>query len=236
MDRCSTECKSQNSAGDFCTILRAFFTLLLFFTVLSRLFQSQSKAFLHGKDAFAFARRIVQIPPMEGNDLHSGWQSILARKLFLCSSWVPARKLQRTWSSTPCSRSWPPFCLPLFTSDGLNLDFYALTAHFGQWLKGDCRGQKARQWQVAAGLIYGQVKKCSRRRKLVRVTHVMRLGTQADLKIARPRTGPLWAAKHGLYRAGESDRPSCSGSFGTPHLGHSEARSTTPHPSGMVAS
>jgi len=37
---------------------------------------------------------------------------------------------------------------------------------------------------VAAGLIYGQVKKCYRRRKLIRVTHVMRLGTEATLKAA----------------------------------------------------
>ncbi len=77
-----------------------------------------------------------------------------------------------------------PGCLPLFTSDGLNLYFYALTAHFGQWLDMARRGRKARQWQVAAGLIYGQVKKSYQRRKLMRVTHVMRLGTQADLKIA----------------------------------------------------
>jgi Integrase core domain len=35
---------------------------------------------------------------------------------------------------------------------------------------------------VAAGLIYGQVKKCYRRRKLVRVRHVMRLGTEDALK------------------------------------------------------
>jgi transposase InsO family protein len=41
-----------------------------------------------------------------------------------------------------------------------------------------------RQWQVAAGLIYGQVKKSERRRKLVRVTPVMRLGTVAALKVA----------------------------------------------------
>ena len=34
---------------------------------------------------------------------------------------------------------------------------------------------------MAAGLIYGQVKKCYRRRKLVRVTHVMRLGTEDAL-------------------------------------------------------
>src|SRR5215471_10945938 len=53
-----------------------------------------------------------------------------------------------------------------------------LSAHFGHWLKA---GRRGRQWQVAAGLIYGQVKKCYWRRKLVRVTHVMRLGTEADL-------------------------------------------------------
>ena len=41
-----------------------------------------------------------------------------------------------------------------------------------------------RRWQVAASLIYGQVKKSYRRRKLVRVTRVMRLGTQADLTVA----------------------------------------------------
>jgi IS1 family transposase len=75
-------------------------------------------------------------------------------------------------------------CLPLFTSDGLNLYFYALTAHFGQWLSLSRRGRNVRRWQVAAGLIYGQVKKSYRRRKLVRVTPVMRLGTLADLKAA----------------------------------------------------
>ncbi len=80
--------------------------------------------------------------------------------------------------------SLAPGCLPLFTSDGLNLYFYALTAHFGQWLALCRRGQNVRRWQVEPGLIYGQVKKCYRRRKLVRVRHVMRLGTQADLAVA----------------------------------------------------
>jgi len=64
----------------------------------------------------------------------------------------------------------------------LNLYFYALTAHFGHWLEVGRLGRKARQWQVAAELIYGQVKKSYQRRKLVRVTHVMRLGTSAALK------------------------------------------------------
>jgi len=66
----------------------------------------------------------------------------------------------------------------------LNLYFYALTAHFGDWLQVGRRGRNVRQWQVAAGLIYGQVKKSYRRRRLVRVTPVMGLGTEADLKAA----------------------------------------------------
>jgi len=42
---------------------------------------------------------------------------------------------------------------------------------------------------VAADLIYGQVKKCYQRRKLVRVTHVMRLGTADALKAALQQLG-----------------------------------------------
>jgi IS1 family transposase len=82
-----------------------------------------------------------------------------------------------------------PGCIPLFTSDGLNMYFYALTAHFGHWFVGSRRGRNVRQWQVAAGLIYGQVKKSYRRRKLVRVTHVMRLGSEDALIAALQRLG-----------------------------------------------
>jgi len=53
-----------------------------------------------------------------------------------------------------------PGCLPLFTSDGLNIYFYALTAHFGRWLAFCRRGRLVRRWQVEPSLIYGQVKKC----------------------------------------------------------------------------
>jgi hypothetical protein len=78
-------------------------------------------------------------------------------------------------------QSLAPGCLPLFTSDGLTLYFYALTAHCGQWLAVGRRGCNVRRWQVEPGLIYGQVKKCYRRRRLIRVTRVMRLGTEATL-------------------------------------------------------
>ncbi len=73
-----------------------------------------------------------------------------------------------------------PGCLPVFTSDGLNLYFYALTAHFGQWVR--AAGRRIGQWQVLPGLIYGQVEKTYRRRKVVRVTRVMRSGTFEQLR------------------------------------------------------
>jgi hypothetical protein len=66
---------------------------------------------------------------------------------------------------------------------------YALTAHFGHWLQVGRRGRNARRWQVATGLIYGQVKKCYQRRKLVRVSQVMRLGTEAALTAALQKLG-----------------------------------------------
>jgi transposase-like protein len=78
-------------------------------------------------------------------------------------------------------------CLPVFTSDTLNLYFYALTAHFGQWVAGV--GRRARRWQVAAQLIYGQVKKRYRRRRLVGVTYVLRCSPCAALHSALTRLG-----------------------------------------------
>ncbi len=73
------------------------------------------------------------------------------------------------------------------------------------------------------GLIYGQVKKSYRRRKLVQVTHVMRLGTEDALKAVLQGFGLGGAAEHGFYRAGESDRPPCNSRAGSSHLGDGEA-------------
>lgn len=67
-----------------------------------------------------------------------------------------------------------PGWVPLFTSDGLDLYFYALTAHFGQWVQ--VVGEKKRQWQVSGALLYGQVKKSYRRRQLAKVERRMRWG------------------------------------------------------------
>ena len=72
-----------------------------------------------------------------------------------------------------------PGCLPVFTSDGLNLYFYALTAHFGHWSTDPTTGKAC--WQVTLDLFYGQVKKSYRRRKLHLVERLIRLGDLATL-------------------------------------------------------
>jgi hypothetical protein len=110
-----------------------------------------------------------------------------------------------------------------------------LAAHFGTWRQERRRGRNVRRWQVAAGLIYGQVKKSYRRRKLVRVTPVMRLGTEDTLKVARPRFRPLRSVEHCLYRAGQSDYPTWKSRPSSSHLGNGSADPTAARPSGMVA-
>jgi transposase-like protein len=56
--------------------------------------------------------------------------------------------------------------LPLFLSDGLNAYFYALTAHFGTWR---IHPRSLRPfWQVQPGLVYAQVLKITRWRRLLR--------------------------------------------------------------------
>jgi IS1 family transposase len=86
-----------------------------------------------------------------------------------------------------------PGCLPIFTSDGLNAYFYALTAHFGQWVTSVGSRRSKPQWQVAAGLLYGQVQKKHRRHKLVQVKQVMRLGTWPAFKAALQALG--WSGR-----------------------------------------
>src|SRR6266852_2936644 len=104
-----------------------------------------------------------------------GWLSTLSRKLFPMLHLGPRTQHMAHLVIHSLRQLLAPGCLPLFTSDGLNVYFYALTAHFGHWLQVGRRGRNVLQWQVEAGLIYGQVKKSCRRRKLVRVTPVMRL-------------------------------------------------------------
>ena len=73
-----------------------------------------------------------------------------------------------------------PGCIPIFSSDGLKLYFYALTAHFGSWRQGE-EGQKP-VWEIASTFLYAQLKKIQRRRRLVRVERRMLCGELEQLK------------------------------------------------------
>jgi IS1 family transposase len=80
-----------------------------------------------------------------------------------------------------------PGCVPVCTSDGLKLYFYALTAHFGQWITDPATGRP--KWHVALELLYAQVIKAYRRRKLAKVHRQMQLGQREDLQAALQRLG-----------------------------------------------
>jgi len=72
--------------------------------------------------------------------------------------------------------------LPVFTTDGLRLYFYALTAHFGQWVS-----QPAKRWpvwQVNPSLLYGQLHKVKSGYRLKHMYTQAVLGTREQLRQA----------------------------------------------------
>jgi IS1 family transposase len=62
----------------------------------------------------------------------------------------------------------------VFSSDGLALYFYAITAHFGAWVQ--AANERHRIWCVDARLLYAQVVKRYRRHRLTEVRRHVLLG------------------------------------------------------------
>ena len=77
-------------------------------------------------------------------------------------------------------QSLRPDVIPAFTSDGLNLYFYAITAHWGHWEV--VEGKRKPVWVVAQALLYGQLKKVRSRYKLRRISTKMLCGERATLR------------------------------------------------------
>ena len=75
-----------------------------------------------------------------------------------------------------------PECLPVFSSDGLALYFYSLTAHFGSWVQ--TANERRRTWCVDARLLYAQVVKRYRRHRITNVRHQILLGQPDDFRHA----------------------------------------------------
>src|SRR5215813_13176121 len=74
-----------------------------------------------------------------------------------------------------------PGCVPLFVTDGLKDYATALLTHFGQWMHPERRQDKGPRpkprWMPLPELLYAQVVKSYRRRRLVRVSHRVVFGT-----------------------------------------------------------
>jgi IS1 family transposase len=74
-----------------------------------------------------------------------------------------------------------PGCVPLFLTDGLKEYATALLSHFGQWVQPPRRQAQGPapkpRWMPRPGLLYAQVVKTVRRRRLVDVKHRVVFGT-----------------------------------------------------------
>jgi len=78
-----------------------------------------------------------------------------------------------------------PGCVPLFLSDGNPSYLPAIVRHFGHWVQLPRRQAKGPapkpRWMPLPGLLYAQVVKRTRRRRLVEVVHRVVIGTQAQV-------------------------------------------------------
>ena len=129
-----------------------------------------------------------------------------------------------------------PGCLPLFTSDGLNLYFYALTAHFGQWLVGRHRG---RTMQKTAGGGWSDLRSGEKELPAAQAGSGYPRHAPGDRGCSHScLTGIrlLWTVEYRFHRAGESDRPTRNSCAGASHLGDGTAVFLPARPSRMVAS
>ncbi len=79
------------------------------------------------------------------------------------------------------AQCFAPHCVPLFLRDGFKDYLAAILGHFGFWVQPDRRqatGPSPKpRWMPLPGLLYARVIKTTRRRRLVRVTHRVVLGT-----------------------------------------------------------
>jgi transposase-like protein len=84
-------------------------------------------------------------------------------------------------------------CIPLFLTDGFKEYRTAILAHFGYWIHPERRQDKGPmpkpRWMPLPELLYAQVVKSYRRRRLVGVTHRVVFGTQLAIEQVLARCG-----------------------------------------------
>jgi hypothetical protein len=86
-----------------------------------------------------------------------------------------------------------PDCLPLFLTDGYKDYFTAILTHFGRWVQPErqrTHGAAPKpHWMPRPGLLYAQVIKTVRRRRLVRMRHRVVFGTLAAVNAVLAKRG-----------------------------------------------
>jgi IS1 family transposase len=91
------------------------------------------------------------------------------------------------------TRVLAPGCVPLFLTDGLKDYATALLTHFGQWMHPERRQDKGPmpkpRWMPLPALLYAQVVKSYRRRRLVGVQHRVVFGTRLAIEQVLARYG-----------------------------------------------
>jgi hypothetical protein len=91
------------------------------------------------------------------------------------------------------TRVLAPDGVPLCLTDGLKDYTTALLTHFGDWLQAERRQNKGPlpkpRWMPLPALLYAQIVKSYRRRRLVGVTHRVVFGTQLAIEQVLARYG-----------------------------------------------
>jgi IS1 family transposase len=91
------------------------------------------------------------------------------------------------------TRVLAPHCAPLFLTDGFREYLTALVTHYGQWVQPERRHEKGPQpkphWMPRPRLLYAQVVKRYRRRRMVGVNHRVVFGTGEAIKAILAKRG-----------------------------------------------
>jgi hypothetical protein len=120
----------------------------------------------------------VTVPP------HWVWTAIDPETTLLLSVQIGARTLMMAHAVLhQIAQLLEPGCVPLLLSDGYAHDLTAIVTHFGYWVqppRRQARGPAPKpHWMPLPALLYAQVVKQMRRRRLVAVQHRVVLGTKA---------------------------------------------------------
>jgi hypothetical protein len=86
-----------------------------------------------------------------------------------------------------------PDCAPLFLTDGFREYLAALVTHYGQWMQPEhCQAKGPRhrsRWMPLPGLLYAQVVKSYRRRRIVGVKHRVIFGAAQTIESSLAKRG-----------------------------------------------